>query len=163
VNAYYSLVVPDEEKAQRVLAALLPDDGSRPRLTMPQIENLTGLSPAQARRGWRLLRRVLQNVAVMEPHRQNSVYYLSEEFDDGTSYLFWQAKHLYTRVVSARGTVAQLRQVAESIPGVGPSLSLTEANLSGAWANLTQLVRTLADQLGVPVEEVERFLQRDAA
>ena len=79
----------------------------------------------------------------MEPHRQNSVYYFTEEFNDGMSYLHWQCKHIYARVNSAQVSVGQLTPLAAAHPDVAKELHDTEMALNGAWAGLKNALKEL--------------------
>jgi hypothetical protein len=151
--------LPVEEKAERVFGALMPDDGTRPRLTIPQLQVLTGMSRVQVRQGWKWLRETLGvSIAVMEPHREYSVYFLSDEFDDGVAYLFWQTSNVYRRVVSARNTLRDLKRASEHLPEVANALEESEGNLSGVRSNLRQLLRELHERAGVSEDKLNAIL-----
>lgn len=149
--------VDDSEKAQRVFSLL--NQVPRPRLTIGDISSQTAMSPAQVRKGWGILRKTLgEQIAVMEPHREHSVYYLSEEFNDGARYMFWQARHLYARIASARYTVRDLLRAGDHMPEAVRPLRQSEGNLVGAFSNIQQLLEAMGRRAGIPDEELERIL-----
>jgi hypothetical protein len=149
--------VDDEEKARRLFGVL--NQKPRPRLTLGEIGERTGMSPAQVRKGWKKLRQTLgEQIAVMEPHREASVYYLSEEFNDGARYMLWQAKHLYTRIASAQLTVRDLHRAGQHMPEAVRPLKQSDRNLGGALANIEQLLGTMGRRAGLTDEELDKML-----
>ena len=111
------------------------------------------------RRGWQHLRRTLgDQIAIVEVRREHSIYRLSDEFNDGAQYMFWQTKHLLTRVTLARATVRQLQAIGGNIPEVGESLDEAAQLLSGAWSQIRAFIRTLAVRAGVDDDELKRVL-----
>lgn len=148
--------VPDHEKAQRVFNLLAAEP--RQRLTIWEIADETGMSLAQTRKGWKLVRDLLGQLAVMEPHRENSVYFLTDDFDDGAQYVFWQTRQVYSRVKSERRTLASLQTATAHRADVQNVLAEAEANLAGTWSNLRQVIRALGVELKVDSAELAKIL-----
>jgi hypothetical protein len=149
--------ISNDEKVNRVFGVLSQEP--RPRLSMRELAHATSLSLSQAYEGWRALRQILSDhVAVMEPHGAATVYYLSDEFQPGAEYLYWQTRHIYTRVNSARASVRDLERAADLVPAVTGALEDTADNFGGVRANLRQALRFLGAQIGVPDEEIARVL-----
>jgi AraC-like DNA-binding protein len=146
----------NEEKVDRVFQALSGDP--RPKLSLRQLQEETGMSASQVKGGWHLLKRMLGTLAVVDLGRQNTVYHLSDEFTDGAQYLLWQARHIYTRICSERATLMQLTTISDS--QFAKPLVETEGNLGGAWANLRQLIRDVAKHLGYTDTEITEILER---
>jgi hypothetical protein len=146
------------EKANRIFAAL--STVPQPQLSLQELADATDLTAGQAYHGWRYLRSILgEHVAVMTPRGSNTVYFLSDDFQLGAEYLYWQARNIYTRVNSARASLRDLqRAAADTMPAVLGSLEDTADNFSGVRSNLRQTIRFLGAQIGISEEELARVL-----
>jgi len=146
-----------ESHADAIFDVLARDP--RPRLSKEALMDEAGLTRGQFERGWSELRSELgPHVTVVEPRRHLTVYYLSDDFDAGTMYLYWLGKHLYTRVKSSRSLAGRMREVAAGDPELIDTLTEMEGSLSGLWASARQTIRLVSKRLDVPEEELAKLL-----
>jgi hypothetical protein len=152
--------VTDADKADAIFAVLSElDEGVG--LTKAELEEETGFSSAQFRAGWYRLRRDLGNLALVEPHREDTIYRLSSDYSDGAAdrYRLWQGKNTYRRLWSHLATLGQMARVAtQTDPNDGENIRLAEYGLRDALAALKVEVRRAGQRADVPVEQIEAWL-----
>ncbi len=155
------LRLTDTEKAAKVFDVLAQDH--RPRMSLAQIAEAAGISLSQAQQGWSWLRKTMPDLAIMEPHRQNTVYYLSDDFSDGARYILWQTKHLLARMMSDKDTVRQLSTLAEGNPKRAQVLRKMARALDAVGLYAEELIITSGAEAGLDESELEKLLEAAAA
>ena len=150
----------NNEKAARVFDVL--SQNHRPRLSLAQIAEEANLSVAQAQQGWTWLRRTMPELCIMEPHRQNTVYYLSDEFTDGARYILWQTRHMMTRMATDRHTVRQLSLLADVSTRRGRAIAKMAKLLDSVDLFMAELIQASAEEAGMTEEEVDKLLEAAA-
>jgi DNA-binding transcriptional regulator GbsR (MarR family) len=161
VAGKYARKVSPEEKAARLFEELA--DGER--LTLRELVARTKMSRSQVYQGWAELRRYLgRGACIVEPHRQATVYYLSDDYDDGARYILWQSRHVFRRIVATKQTVKALQEATQRTgqDAAQPALAAAHAGLVGATAAMDNLIRELARQAGHKPADVERWLKDPA-
>jgi hypothetical protein len=147
-----------EDKQERVFQAL----ANGQKLTKRQLVDATEMSTTQVVEGWRGLRGQADgHMWVMEPHREHTLYFASEECEPMLHYMLWQARRNYRQTVSLLASSDQLTDGIEKLRpdnGLRRFTRTARDHIRDGAHGYRELVNQLGIELDIPAEVIAKWI-----